>query len=53
MSKNFSLYHFYIGIENYRKKAEKTAEKEAASSGGESIPPFSAYQAHPGNRQPV
>lgn len=26
MSKNFSLYHFYIGIENYRKKAEKTAE---------------------------
>lgn len=26
MSKNFSLYHFYIGIENYRKKTEKTAE---------------------------
>lgn len=26
MSKNFSLYHIYIGIENYRQKAEKTAE---------------------------
>lgn len=26
MNKIFSLYHFYIGIENYRKKAEKTAE---------------------------